>query len=140
MFLFVFSFSFLGTEDGSYADKPECDERVQSLKDEGMDSEVTIEDDNCVAEEGKHLNSKAMNDEVAIAHANGVAGEVRVLKSEPFSNGVAVGDKGVSGGVECLRTYKRRKKSSSRGKTQEQCRPGMSTASGIADQVFYPLC
>ncbi|XP_022636332.1 uncharacterized protein LOC106762438 [Vigna radiata var. radiata] len=105
-----------------------------------MDSEVTIEDDNCVAEEGKHLNSKAMNDEVAIAHANGVAGEVRVLKSEPFSNGVAVGDKGVSGGVECLRTYKRRKKSSSRGKTQEQCRPGMSTASGIADQDVKKPC
>ncbi|BAT78706.1 PHD finger protein [Vigna angularis] len=105
-----------------------------------MDNEVTIEDDNCVAEEGKHLNSKAMNDDVAIAHANGVAGEVRVLKSEPFSNGVGVGDKGVSGGVECLRTYKRRKKSSSRGKTQEQCRAGMATASGIADQDVKKPC
>jgi len=86
------------------------------------------------------LNSEAMNGEVAIAHANVVAGEVRVLRSEPFSNGVAVGDKGGSGGVECLRTYKRRKKSSSRGKIQEQCRAGMTTASRLADQVFYPLC
>ncbi|XP_027903225.1 PHD finger protein EHD3-like [Vigna unguiculata] len=105
-----------------------------------MDIEVTIKDYNCVAEEGQHLNSEAMNDEVAIAHANGVVGEVSVLKSEPFSNGVAVGDKGGSGGVECLRTYKRRKKSSSRGKIQEQWVAGMATASGIADQNVKKPC
>ncbi|ESW09479.1 hypothetical protein PHAVU_009G130800 [Phaseolus vulgaris] len=89
---------------------------------------------------GNILNSEAMNGEVAIAHANVVAGEVRVLRSEPFSNGVAVGDKGGSGGVECLRTYKRRKKSSSRGKIQEQCRAGMTTASRLADQGVKKPC
>lgn len=110
------------------------------MKDEGMNSEVTIKEENCVTEEGQHLNSEAMNDEAAIVHANGVAGEVRVLRSEPFRNGVAVGVKGDSGRVECLRTYKRRKESSSRGKIQEQCRAGMATSSRLVDQVFYPLC
>jgi len=46
------------TEDGSYADKTECDERVQCLKDEGMNSDasqMTIKDENCVTEEGQHF-------------------------------------------------------------------------------------
>ncbi|CAJ1974290.1 unnamed protein product [Sphenostylis stenocarpa] len=124
----------MGTDGTSDADKTECGERLQCLKDEAMNGEVTIKDGNCVTEERQHLKSETMNDGVKIADANGVGGEVRVLKSEPFSNGVAVGYKGDSGGVECLRTYKRRKKSSSKGKVQEQCRAGMRTSSLIAAQ------
>ncbi|KAK7410637.1 hypothetical protein VNO78_01582 [Psophocarpus tetragonolobus] len=155
----------MGTEDGTCdADKTECDERVQCLKGATLNSGVAIADGNCVSEEGQHLKieavnngvaiadgdgvaeegrvlkSEPMNNRVAIADGNGVGGEGRVLKSEPLCNGVAVADKGDSGRVDCLRTYKRRKKSSSKGKVQEQCREIVETASHIPDQDVKKPC
>jgi len=130
----------MGTEDGtSDADKTEFDERVQCLKGAVMDGGVAIVDGNCVSEEGQLLKSEAMNVGVAIADENGVAEEGRIGKSETFCNRVAVADKGDSGGVECLQTYKRRKKSSSKGEVQEQCRKNVETSTHIADQVYYPF-
>ncbi|TKY74218.1 Methyl-CpG-binding domain-containing protein 9 [Spatholobus suberectus] len=131
----------MATEDGTGdADKTECDERVQCLKSEAMNGGVVIADGNCVTEEGRCLKSEAMNNGVEIADGNGVAEEGRLLKSEPVCNGVAVAEKGDSGGVECLRTYKRRKKSSSEGKVQEQHRESVEAASHIADQVVKKPC
>ncbi|RDY04664.1 PHD finger protein EHD3, partial [Mucuna pruriens] len=137
----LYCFFLMGTEDGTGdADKTECGERVQGLKSEAMNGEVAIADGNCVTEEVQCLKSEAMDDGVASADGNGVAEEDRLLKSEPFSNGVAVADKGNSGGDECLRTYKRRKKSSSKGKLEEQCKKGVETANHIADQAVKKPC
>lgn len=131
----------MGTGDGTGdADKTECGEGVQCLKGEAMNGGVAIADGNCVTEEGKPLKNEGMNNGVAIADGNGVAEEGRLLKSEPVCNGVAVPEKGDSGGVEYLRTYKRRKKSSSRGKVQEQCRESVEAASHVADQVVKKPC
>ncbi|XP_028235953.1 PHD finger protein EHD3-like isoform X2 [Glycine soja] len=131
----------MGTEDGtSDADKTEFDERVQCLKGAAMDGGVAIVDGNCVSEEGQLLKSEAMNVGVAIADENGVAEEGRIWKSETFCNRVAVADKGDSGGVECLQTYKRRKKSSSKGEVQEQCRKNVETSTHIADQDVTKPC
>ncbi|KAL2339724.1 hypothetical protein Fmac_007664 [Flemingia macrophylla] len=131
----------MGTGGGtSDADRAECGEGVKCLKGEAMNGEVAIADGNSVTEEGQHLKSEAMNNGVAIADANGVAEEGGLLKSVPVCNGVAAADRGNSGGVEYLRTYKRRKKSSSNVKVQEQCREGGEATSHIADQVVKKPC
>lgn len=131
----------MGTEDGTCdADKTESDERVQCLKGEALNGGVAIGDGNCVSEEDQHLKNEAVNNGVAIADGNGVAEQVRLLKNEAFSNGVTVADKGDSGGGERWRTYKRRKRSSSKGKVQKQCRESVETASHMANQVVKKPC
>ncbi|CAK8567421.1 unnamed protein product [Lathyrus sativus] len=112
---------------------------------------------NVVFEEDQHLKSEAMNDGVVYANGNSitdVVGDLKsevsnsgvngngVLKSELIINEVPIADEfdsgdGGSGGLTCLRTYKRRKydKSSSKGKAQVDCRKYVETASHIADQA-----
>ncbi|KAI5405841.1 PHD finger protein EHD3 isoform X2 [Lathyrus oleraceus] len=130
-----------------------------------LKSEMSINgiNGNVVFEEDQHSKSEAMNDGVVFANGNGitdVAGDLKsevsnsgvnengvieeggVLESERISNEVPIadgfdsGDRG-SGGLTCLRTYKRRKydKSSSKGKAQVDCRKYVETASHVADQA-----
>lgn len=114
-------------------------EEVGVLKSEDVNDGVVFSNGNGVAEVPVVLKSDVLNNGV---NGNGVTEEAGVLKSEAVSNGVASsggfdsGDGG-SGGVTCLRTYKRRKydKSSSKGKAQEDCGKCVENASHIADQV-----
>ncbi|KAJ1387358.1 Zinc finger, PHD-type [Sesbania bispinosa] len=138
----------MGTENGvSNGDNTECAEQVQRLKSVALHNGVAIADGNYVTEEAQHLKSKAMNNGVAFADGNGVTQEAGLLKSEAVSNGevaMAVSADGDFGGLECLRTYKRRKhvKSSSKSKVQGSYieRVEAAAASHVANQVVKEPC
>lgn len=119
---------------------------VHCMKNETVNNGVAIVDGNGVAEgkEVRCLKNESVNNGVAIADGNGVAEgkEFRCLKNGTVNNGVAVADgngvaNGDSGGVESLRTYKRRKhvKSSSESKVWEDRRECVEAASHLSDQV-----
>lgn len=104
----------------SNAENTECSEAVQCLKSEAVNNEV--------------------------ADKNNVNGEVQQLKSEAVNNGVVFAEgndvaEGDSGGVESIRTYKRRKhvKLISESKAQDNCRAYMEATSHTAEQVYSPL-
>ncbi|XP_061372172.1 PHD finger protein EHD3 [Gastrolobium bilobum] len=126
-------------------------EEVRGLNDEAVNNGVAIADGNGVSQGGevRCLKNGTIVNGVSIADGFGVAqgGEVRCLKNGTIVNGVSIADgfgvpEGDCGGIECLRTYKRRKhvKSSSESKVQEHSREYVEAASHLSDQAVKKPC
>ncbi|OIW00697.1 hypothetical protein TanjilG_09666 [Lupinus angustifolius] len=109
------------------------------LKSEAINNRVAVSDGNDVMEEALRLKREACNNGVAIADGNVVTEEGLRLQSEAISNAVAVADgfgsaDRDSGGLECLRIYKRRKRGKSSSDNKDDSRECVEAAGHLEDQ------
>ncbi|KAE9603954.1 hypothetical protein Lal_00002323 [Lupinus albus] len=109
------------------------------LKSEAINNVVAVLDGSDVMEEALCLKREACNNGVAIADGNVVTEEGLCLQSEAISNAMAVADgfdsaDRDSGGVECLRIYKRRKRGKSSSDNKDDSRECVEAASHLENQ------